>query len=99
MQEFQEALGSIGFHGDAKKLFHFFTPDNGRTFVSLEDVHPGAALCRMRGDRKMMTVGKGPSVTNEDKMKMSFIERQSMGNMNTNWMKELADEQKAKLAA
>jgi Ca2+-binding EF-hand superfamily protein len=98
--EFAEALQSIGFKGDSKKLFHFFTPNNGQTFISLEDVHPGAALCRMRGDKKMMTVGKGVSVEQKEANKqMSFLQRQSMGNMNTSWMKELADEQRLAVLA
>merc|ERR1719247_964784 len=100
LAEFDEALKSIGFVGDAKKLFNFFTPQNGQTFISLEDVHPGAAACRMRGDKKMMTVGKGVSAEEKEKQKnMTFNERQSVGNMNTNWMKELADEQRAAVIA
>jgi len=94
LEEFIKCNEKMGWTGDSKYLFLLLIPDAGRKYITMADLDPSLMLALYRGDDHMLTCAKtyqGPSMA--EKLKMSFLERQSY-NTSNNWKQYLGAEQR-----
>ncbi|CAK0860713.1 unnamed protein product [Prorocentrum cordatum] len=73
---FLKACETVGFSGDAKKLFRVLQPDASRKYLTLKDFDTPAYQALSRADFRMISEEKGEK---KSLVNMSFDERQEAG--------------------
>jgi Ca2+-binding EF-hand superfamily protein len=61
MEEFFEHCERLGYPNDPLRLFQFLQNEEGKKYLSLEEIDPDAAECLARGDMNMTTKGSAPA--------------------------------------